>query len=44
MVGIGDLSRGFIQEICETNSGEERPVVQILVSYFTYLSFFLLII
>uniref|UniRef100_A0A0R3RIM8 Replication protein A subunit n=1 Tax=Elaeophora elaphi TaxID=1147741 RepID=A0A0R3RIM8_9BILA len=30
MVGIGDLSRGFIQEICETNNGEERPVVQIL--------------
>ncbi|KAM3724830.1 putative replication factor Asubunit [Dirofilaria immitis] len=30
MVGIGDLSRGFIQEICETNTGEERPVVQIL--------------
>ncbi|CAG9540713.1 unnamed protein product [Cercopithifilaria johnstoni] len=30
MVGIGDLSRGFIQEICETNNGEEKPVVQIL--------------
>ncbi|KAL4002081.1 replication factor-a protein 1 (rpa1) family protein [Acanthocheilonema viteae] len=30
MVGIGDLSRGFIQEICETNNGEERPIVQIL--------------
>ncbi|EFO18545.2 replication factor A 73 kDa subunit [Loa loa] len=30
MVGIGDLSRGFIQEICERNTGEERPVVQIL--------------
>ncbi|EJW86244.1 hypothetical protein WUBG_02846 [Wuchereria bancrofti] len=30
MVGIGDLSRGFIREICETNTGEERPVIQVL--------------
>uniref|UniRef100_A0A915Q761 Replication protein A subunit n=1 Tax=Setaria digitata TaxID=48799 RepID=A0A915Q761_9BILA len=30
MVGIGDLSRGFIQEICESNTGEESPVVQVL--------------
>nr|CDQ06290.1 Bm7760 [Brugia malayi] len=30
MVGIGDLSRGFIREICESNTGEERPVIQVL--------------
>ncbi|VDO44908.1 unnamed protein product [Brugia timori] len=44
MVGIGDLSRGFIREICESNTGEERPVIQVLVNYFIYQFFVVLVI
>lgn len=30
MVGIGDLSRGFIQQVCESKLIEQKPVIQIL--------------
>ncbi|VDN04151.1 unnamed protein product [Thelazia callipaeda] len=30
MLSINDLSRGFIQNICETKNAEERPVIQVL--------------